>query len=152
MGRPPKLTPEVQGEIVNAIVAGATYKAAAEYAGVSYESFNLWMKRPGRMYLQFSQAVTRANARARVNLLARIQQSAKDGDWRAAAWILERRFRDEYGQSVEITGDKEKPVHVFDHGRTVAALAPGSIPDHRAPGEGEGAGDGPALGQDVHGG
>lgn len=138
MGRPPKLTPEVQGEITSAIVAGATYKAAAEYAGVSYDAFNEWMRRTGKQYVQFRQSVERANARARVNLLARIQQSAKDGDWRAAAWILERRFSDEYGAAVRVdfkkmTDDELRDYIASEYAR-LGGGAPGGEPAAALPG------------------
>jgi hypothetical protein len=106
MARPTKLTAEVQKTITDAIAIGATYQAAAEYAGISYDTFNAWMRDERPKFRQFSEAVVAANARARINLLARIQKAAqgtenKDGDWRAAAWVLERRFGDEYGQTVK---------------------------------------------------
>jgi transposase len=106
-GRPSKLTPELQKTITEAIVIGATYQAAAEYAGISYDAFNEWMKRTGKQYVEFRQSVMKANAQARVNLVAKIQMSAKKGDWRAAAWILERRFRDEYGAQLNVKAEIE---------------------------------------------
>ncbi len=44
MSRPTKLTPETQDTIVKAVSLGATYEAAANAGGVSYDSFNNWMK------------------------------------------------------------------------------------------------------------
>jgi hypothetical protein len=58
-------------------------------------------------YVKFQEAVSRANAEARKILTMRIQSAATD-DWRAAAWMLERRFRDEYGQAVDVTSGGEK--------------------------------------------
>ena len=102
MARPTKLTPEVQKTITDAIAIGATYQAAAEYAGIAYETFNEWMKDKRPKFVKFSEAVREANAKARVTLLARIQTSAKDGDWRAAAWILERRFSEDFKPSAKV--------------------------------------------------
>ena len=43
MVRPSKLTQEVQQRIGENIALGLTYKLAAESAGVTYKTFNLWM-------------------------------------------------------------------------------------------------------------
>ena len=56
MGRPSKLTPEVQDRIARAITAGNYQDTAAQYAGISPATFYLWMqkaegarhRRPGR--------------------------------------------------------------------------------------------------------
>ena len=48
--------------------------------------------------MELLQAVTRARGQAKQRLVAVIQRQAPR-DWKAAAWILERSFRDEYGKS-----------------------------------------------------
>jgi len=101
MSRPTKLTDITEKAICDNIRLGLTYKASAEAAGVSYAVFNEWMKDIRPHYVKFQEAVSRANAEARKILTMRIQSAATD-DWRAAAWMLERRFRDEYGQSVGV--------------------------------------------------
>jgi hypothetical protein len=44
-GAPSKLNSETKEKIRKAILLGATYALAANYAGVSYDSFNNWMKK-----------------------------------------------------------------------------------------------------------
>ena len=110
MARPTKLTPEVQEAICDAIRHGATYWAAAESAGVSYAAFNEWRKDKRPKYIKFFNAVQQANADGQLDLLAKLEQAGKN-DWRAAAWILERRHRKDYGANVDVTTDN-KPVNI----------------------------------------
>lgn len=126
-GRPLALTPEVQETIVNAIKLDATYKLAAAYAGITYQTFNNWMKR-GRaeaerrenprikentrkwekedIFFDFFYAVKNAEAIAAVNNLANIEAAARSGHWQASAWKLERRHG--YRQNIDMTSDGEK--------------------------------------------
>jgi transposase len=107
MARPTKLTPDVQEKICEAIRHGATYQAASEAAGVAYSTFNDWHKDLRPRFVKFSEAIRRANADAQLDLLAKIANKSKE-DWRAAAWILERRFKNDFGQAIDLTtaGDK----------------------------------------------
>jgi hypothetical protein len=107
MARPTKLTPEVQDAICNAIRHGATYQAASEAAGVAYDTFNEWRKDIRAKYVKFSEAVRRANADAMLDLIAKVE-AAGEKDWRASAWILERRFKSDFGQAVDVTSAGEK--------------------------------------------
>ncbi len=106
MARPTKFTPEVTDTIIKAVSIGATYKDAAEAAGVDYDTFNEWMKagRTGkRRFSEFSEAIARAEANARNNYLSTIAQAAAKGDWKAAAWWLSHRARGDYGDNVDVT-------------------------------------------------
>lgn len=107
MARPSKLTPETQSTIVDAILHGATYKDAAEAAGVSYDTFNEWYK-AGReagkgKFFEFSEAVSKANAECAVNFTRIIQSNAAKGDWKAALEWLKRRRRAEWGDNIDLT-------------------------------------------------
>ena len=107
MARPTRLTPEVQATVCKAIRHGATYQAASEAAGIAYSTFNDWHKDPRPRFVKFSEAIRRANADAQLDLLAKIGNQA-DKDWRAAAWILERRFKNDFGLAVDVTTGGEK--------------------------------------------
>jgi len=101
MTRPTKLTPETHKKIVQAIQLGASYELAANYAGVSYSSFNLWMKKGAtgnNIYSQFYNDVKEAEGRGAIGWLAKIENAANDGNWQAAAWKLERRYPEAYGR------------------------------------------------------
>lgn len=131
MARPTKLTPETQAEICRALEMGATFELAAQFGGVSYASFNEWRKRgeaelarregnvkPGtrkweteQPFVQFFEATKKAEARAAIGWLAKIEKAANDGSWQAAAWKLERRYPERYGRKrvdTDITSGGEK--------------------------------------------
>lgn len=121
MARPSKLTPETHSLIVEAILHGATYKDAAEAAGVSYDTFNEWMKAgaeaKGGKFFEFSEAVKAANAQCAVNFTRVIQTAAAKGDAKYALEWLKRRRRSEWGDNVDLTsgGDKlQSPVVIIE--------------------------------------
>lgn len=116
-GRPRKLNVARQETLTLALVNGATYELAAKYAGISYPTLRRWLVRGGNEpesdYGQFTQAVKRAEAEAALAALAKITGAAQNGDWRAAAWLLEHRYPQQYGRvRVEITGQDDTPVQV----------------------------------------
>lgn len=115
MARPRKRTPTAQERILEALQLGATYKRAAAAAGISYDTLNDWM----RDDLQFRQQVKEAEGVAAVAALRQIQRAAKSGAWQAAAWILERRYPQEYGRTVqEHTGEQKLVVEYVNDWRT----------------------------------
>ena len=66
MPRPSKLTPEIQPKIGENVSLGLTYNLAASAAGVTYQSFNSWLKRgqtekSGKHY-QFFKYIQKCNA------------------------------------------------------------------------------------------
>lgn len=105
MARPTKFTPDTTQKIIAAIQVGATYELAAQYGGVSYNTFNEWMKKgeaaQSGAFLEFYEAIKAAEGRAAVGWLAKIEAAASDGNWQAAAWKLERRYPEKYGRQVQ---------------------------------------------------
>lgn len=86
MARPSKRTPEREARLLQALASGNTRRAACAHAGISDETFSTWCKR----YLDFLEAVQKAEAAAEVRAVATIIR-ASDKQWQAAAWWLERR-------------------------------------------------------------
>lgn len=107
MARPTKLTPEIQELITKSLSYGATYKDAAEAAGVSYNTFNEWMKAGENQkigkFREFYELVKRTEAQCRNNFVSVIAKAAASGDWRAAEAYLKRRDRENWGDSVAVT-------------------------------------------------
>ena len=62
-------------------------------------------------YNSLFNAVERAKADSALRLISQITLQAPT-DWRAAAFILERRFPDDYGRRAELTGKAGGPVQV----------------------------------------
>jgi hypothetical protein len=99
-GRKSMYTPETVERITFALSIGAARVHAAEYGGISKETFYQWMKKP-----DFLDAVTRAETVYRMSLLAIIKKQVNEGDGRLALDMLGRRWPQDYGRNVtEITG------------------------------------------------
>lgn len=135
VGRPTKLTPEVHQTIVDAIRAGASRQAAAETAGVGFSTLKEWMVRgegqhPDRpqesIFAAFSADVHAAEADFERTLVRQVMEYGAMGDkpdWRAPAWLLERRFSDRWGKvtKTELTGKDGGPMRV-DSGADVTTM------------------------------
>jgi hypothetical protein len=104
MARPSKLTPNLTKRIGDNIALGLTYSLAAEAAGISYKTFNIYMNRgkteKSGMYYQFYQHVTKRNADAAKALLEKLNDLAKAGNCQVCMWILSRRFSEDFGRRV----------------------------------------------------
>lgn len=117
-GRKTKLTPERQTKILNAIRAGAYMETAAAASGIDRITLHLWLKRgnaePESIYGAFVDAVHEAQASAELRDVLTLSKAAADGDWRAAAWRLERKFPKRWGMTTktELTGKDGGPVSV----------------------------------------
>jgi hypothetical protein len=115
VGRKTKLTPAVQELIMQALSVGATHRITCEYAGISQETLYTWLDkgREGKEpYLEFFEQFTRTQGRTAVKWLAQIEQAASQGDWRALAWKLERRYPQEFSATAKVEHgmDPEKPL------------------------------------------
>lgn len=100
MARPTALTPEVSAVIVRAVHLGMPWRLASGLANVSERTVYGWLKR-GKAgeepYLQFLQDVKRAEKLAIEHALQVIRKAADAGDWKPAAWLLERRAFESFG-------------------------------------------------------
>jgi hypothetical protein len=94
-GRPSQFTAATKRKVIEAIQLGCTYNVAASYAGISESTLFRWLasgKEQGDpKYESFYRSVKEAEAVSAVRNLASIAQAAKEGQWTAAAWLLERR-------------------------------------------------------------
>ena len=143
MARPSKLTSEVQESIVESVEQGLTFKQAAQLAGIDETTLHRWKRKgekaiSGKFY-QFCLAIKRANLKARLILLERIEKAGEGGQvsetvteihdangklirritvrkelppvWQASAWILERRFPSEFGRNARpVQEDENDPL------------------------------------------
>ena len=116
-----KYTEEAIKAIEQAISMGATYRLACQYAGISEDTFGRWRDK----YAEFADRIKRAEGRAAVGWLDKIEKAATDGNWQAAAWKLERRYPHEYGRQVqEQSGTVTFQVVYGDDADNPAAEAP----------------------------
>jgi hypothetical protein len=103
-------------KIIQAIALGLTYERACGLAGVSYQSLRNWIARGGQEtegeYFDFLDALKKAEAQAEAVCLQRIHKAAQGGQWQAAAWILERRYPEQWGR-------RERHIHESPDGSAV---------------------------------
>jgi transposase len=132
IGRPTDCTPEVTRRICEALRAGCTRDAAAAAGLVSRAAMARWIVKGNEgidPYREFVEQVQRAEDEAEQLLLLAIQAQAPQ-DWKAAAWILERRRPNHWGrtQRHELTGADGGPVQLAAQ----VVEIPAQVPDAAA--------------------
>jgi hypothetical protein len=98
LARPTKFNTDRADRVLDALRAGNTRRAAAQYAGVDDRSLRRWIER----FVHFAAAIEKAEADAEVRHVANIARAAQEGTWQASAWWLERRRPDDYGRRERI--------------------------------------------------
>lgn len=94
-GRPYKLTDDKTRQLIFKVLrAGGSRADAAAKANVDVKTIKNAAKRDP----SFSQGLADAEIDGKLSLLVTIRESAKAGDWRAAAWMLERKYWREYSK------------------------------------------------------
>lgn len=101
-----KLTAETRETIALLIRAGNTVDIAAEAVGISKRTFHNWMNRgeiapPGDALRLFFDAVEAARDQAEASQVATVAQAARNGSWRASAWLLERRWPERWAKATD---------------------------------------------------
>lgn len=96
MARPTKKSDERIEKILQSLRDGNTRKLSAQIAGISADTLCSWQKESPELMEAIEQAESEGNA-----VLVQRIRSASANDWRAAAWILERRCFDEWGSRKE---------------------------------------------------
>ena len=98
-GRPSKATEDTVKAILDALRDGKGRIEACKIGGIAYNSFLSWLDdKP-----DFLQSVKNAEAEGllamRESALRSIQKAHEQRDqWQAAAWLLERKFADEFAK------------------------------------------------------
>ena len=118
--------------LLDYIRIGTPVRKAVTASGIAEKTFYNWMSRgmaererqslvPNAkdiptevIFLQFLQRVEQARAEAIMKKVAVIAKSGNDGDWRAAAWWLERQVPEEFGKTdkFEIGGANGEAIRV----------------------------------------
>ena len=115
-GRPTKLTKKLQEDICGYIENGASFKDACLLANIDITTFCNWRKQgkidegnnKDSIYSNFSKATKKAEATFKIYHVQQITKASREqGHWQASAWLLERKYPDEYGKydRLKITGD-----------------------------------------------
>ncbi len=99
VGRPSKLTPDVEARILNAVRCGAPNRVACLAAGVGESTLYQWLEKakslPYSEYAEFAERLKQARHEGITARLAIIMKAARSS-WQAASWLLERDLPDVY--------------------------------------------------------
>jgi hypothetical protein len=116
-----KKTPERIAAITQALRAGNTRRAAAQYAEIDHATLYRWLEDDAT----FRDAVEKAEADSEVRFVAQVAQAATGGTWQAAAWWLERRRGVDWKrqETVEVTGSANAPLVVKQEGQNGTNVA-----------------------------
>ena len=105
-----KLTKEGIEDAVRLCRAGMTDKDIALYLGVTPSTYSLWINHPKtENQKQLSKALKKAEVERKATLVERIMD-ASDDSWQAAAWLLERKYPQEYAKAQRIMDTTDSAV------------------------------------------
>jgi transcriptional regulator with XRE-family HTH domain len=110
--RTPKYTPERDKALLDAVQAGLTYELSAALAGISEDTLARWRQGKSGAPADFAERFAAAEAKGALANMLTIRRAAQGvtdqqgnlvspPEWRAAAWILEHRYPQQYGRTVQ---------------------------------------------------
>jgi len=124
VGRPTKLTPKRQKVILKAVAQGCTLKSAALQAGIDVTTLNTWKARGKRpetpedeKFVMFLHAIEYVESGVEGALVSTMFDQAMDGNVAAGKFLLENRFRRDWGMRGQASG---APVQSFEAKLAVA--------------------------------
>ena len=100
IGRPRKIGPAEQKRVYDIVAGGCSLNDAADIIGVARSTLNQHMADDAT----FRKGVDRAIARGKKRLIDKV---IKGRPWQAAAWMLERKWGDEFGKKDTIKHEGE---------------------------------------------
>ena len=113
MARKSKLNKELIEKAYKLVAAGNYHKDVYPILGVDESTWYRWLsdgeKAKSGIKREFYETIKKAEKDAIARNVALIQQAAKEGNWQAAAWWLERKYFEDWGRKdkVDLTADKD---------------------------------------------
>ena len=98
--KPYKMTPERVAIILEALGDGMTQRDASMLAGISEDTLCIWK----RTNSEFSEQMGQKAIEYKQKLMKRIEK-AGEKDWKATAWLLERKFKKDFSQDPQLEKD-----------------------------------------------
>lgn len=104
-GRPTVMTPDKEKEILAILTMGGSRNIAADYVGIAQGTLHDCIKRDAA----FSERIKGAEAKGQIRHIKKVSESEQ---WQASAWMLERKWADEFGRrdKTELTGKDGSPL------------------------------------------
>lgn len=132
-GRLPYRLADAGQKVIEAVRLGATYRLAAQYAGIQINTLYRWLQIAEQIiarleneanpvieeseviYVDFYIQLQEAEGNAVVEWLGAISAAAMEqGKWQAAAWLLERRHPQDFGKRTEVHQHHTSGVATLD--------------------------------------
>ena len=122
----PKCTQELIDKAAEMKRHGLTNRDICQALCISETTFYRWLQKPtNRLHRALSEALKKAEADYKGELLESIMETAtrqKNPQWTAAAWLLERKYPDEYAQTTRKNEDAGEDAPQIVLGVTVQAV------------------------------
>jgi hypothetical protein len=113
-GRPTKFTPDTLAAIERALQLGMTRRDACVHGGIDDSTFCEWMNEKP----EFAELVQKAETHAKLSRVERITKAGQRGTWQADAWMLERKYPQEFAQRLVVQVTPEDAALLKKHGLT----------------------------------
>jgi len=96
-----KLTPELTKKVGELLEEGLYVETVCKAVGISTKTFYQWLNRgeTEKKYAEFKKVVEESEAKFEERLVGTIKTYSIE-DWKAAAWLLERRFPRRWSQHI----------------------------------------------------
>lgn len=120
----PKLTEELIDQMAELKADGLTNRDICRAGGINEATLYRWLnKLSGKLHRALSEALKKTESDYKRTLLTTIREAAtkKNGQWTAAAWLLERKYSDEYAQTTRARGEKAEEAPEIVLGVAVCA-------------------------------
>lgn len=115
-GRPGKYDPKTVKDITDAIGAGLTIAEACVYGDISEATYYEWQATKP----EFSESIQKAQVKAKMRRILRIEQAGREGNWQADAWYLERKYPEEFGRKLTLQISPEHAALLQMAGLTIS--------------------------------
>lgn len=115
-GRRTKYTTENVDAIMKALRLGMTRRDAGVAGDIDESTFCDWINRRP----EFAEAVQKAELYAKQSRVERIMKAGQKGTWQADAWMLERKYADEFAQRMVVRVEPNEAAILKKHGLTPA--------------------------------
>ena len=101
-----RLTPELIKKICRYVENGNTYERSCALVGIHESTFYKWKQRglaeKEGLYFELVESVKKADEKFIAYHVANITKHSDD-DWKASAWMLERKKKKEFGRNLDVT-------------------------------------------------
>lgn len=108
MARPTKLNSRLRDAILNNIRLGTPRESSCKACGITSRTLRNWLQRAkkgDKTYAGLVEDMEQAEMEAQRTLVMRVM-AAGQADWRAAAWLLARKWPNDFGERIRVDSNE----------------------------------------------